>query len=179
MEIQNNIVLLGMPSSGKTTLGKQLATDLGREFIDLDQLIEEAEARSIPEIFEKEGEAYFRKQEAKILSKVLNRTSKYVLSAGGGTPCFYDGIEKIREKSLSIFIDVSPEELSKRILEKGNDGRPLLADKKENELLQSLELKIKDRRQYYERAHISLHNDDLALKILVRSIKAYVTLGKK
>ena len=169
--MDRKIVLLGMPSSGKTTLGRQLAEKLSIKFIDLDEAIENKEGSSIPSIFSEKGEEYFRDVESKILQEILKEKENYVLSCGGGTPCFLEGIEKINHEALSVFIDVSPKTLAKRIARKGNTGRPLLDGKQEKELLYSLEDKLEERRNFYERAHISLHNDFLTVELLERSIK--------
>ena len=78
--------MLGMPSSGKSTLGRQLAKELNYDFIDLDKKIEISEGKKINEIFTLEGEDYFRKLETEQLKKI-EANNRLVIANGGGTPC--------------------------------------------------------------------------------------------
>ena len=105
--MEKNIFMIGMPSSGKSTLGKQIAKALSYEFIDLDQKIEFSEGKKIADIFSLHGEEYFRKIEAEQLRKIPVN-SRIIIATGGGTPCFHDGINYIKENGWSIFLDVPP-----------------------------------------------------------------------
>jgi len=78
------VVLLGYMASGKSTVGRLLARQLGVEFIDLDEYIEEHQKKSIKNIFSEKGEIFFRKLEHQILSEVLDKEESIVLSTGGG-----------------------------------------------------------------------------------------------
>ncbi|MBQ7045709.1 MAG: shikimate kinase, partial [Clostridia bacterium] len=78
-----NIVLCGFMGSGKTTIGKKLATALNMRFVDTDSLLEKQENMSIPEIFAQQGEAYFRKKEADLCDS-LNELTNTVIATGGG-----------------------------------------------------------------------------------------------
>ncbi|MBU1820351.1 MAG: shikimate kinase, partial [Bacteroidetes bacterium] len=90
-----NIFLIGMPSSGKTTLGKKLARALGYRFVDLDKLIVSDQKKSIPDIFREHGEPYFREVESRILQDT--RPDHWlVVSTGGGAPCFFDNMDFIK-----------------------------------------------------------------------------------
>ena len=82
------IVLIGYMASGKSTIGKILAKELNLSFIDLDHYISDREQMSIPEIFNQKGEIYFRKIETKCLLEVLEKEQEFILSLGGGTPCY-------------------------------------------------------------------------------------------
>lgn len=158
--MQDRIYLVGLPGSGKTTLGKRLAKKLGYHFVDMDEMIEMHEEKSITEIFEYKGETYFREIEHKILltTKAL---SKVVIATGGGAPCFFNNTEIINKAGLSIFINVSPEEIVKRISRRSQQDRPLLKDKNLNELLEELKIKLKQRLQYYNKANHTLSGDQL------------------
>ncbi|MFN8889873.1 MAG: shikimate kinase, partial [Cyclobacteriaceae bacterium] len=87
------IFLIGLPGSGKTTLGKQVASHLSIPFVDLDAAIEKAEQRTIPEIFKQSGENYFRKIESDLLKKWAESTTDFLMATGGGAPCFFDNVE--------------------------------------------------------------------------------------
>lgn len=91
-----------MPSSGKSTLGRQIAKSLGYEFIDLDIRIEIAEGKKIAEIFSLNGEEYFRKIENQQLKKII-KDNKMVVATGGGTPCFHDGLDFYQRKWYKYF----------------------------------------------------------------------------
>ena len=90
-----NIFLVGMPSSGKSTLGRRLARALGYRFADLDKLIVQDQKRTIPEIFASEGEDYFRKVEQRIL-RATQQNRSLVVATGGGAPCFFDNMDFIK-----------------------------------------------------------------------------------
>lgn len=109
-----NIFMLGMPSSGKSTLGRQLAKELNYDFIDLDKKIEISEGKKINEIFNLEGEDYFRKLETDQLKKIEPDT-KLVVATGGGTPCFNNNMAIIKGGGISVFLDVKPYKLEERM----------------------------------------------------------------
>lgn len=148
-----NIFLIGLPSSGKSTLGKKLARTLRYRFVDLDKLIEKDQGMTIHEIFTTRGEDFFREVESRLLKEtVANR--KIVVATGGGAPCFFDNMDFIKEAGISIFLDVPPSELARRIENHGKDDRPLLsgAVSLETELAQ----KYAKRLPYYSRADLVL-----------------------
>ena len=113
------IILLGYMGSGKTTIGIQLARKLFLNFTDLDDFIEEKEQQSIKEIFKQKGEIYFRKIEHKYLKQFINENESYVLSLGGGTPCYAGNLDLIlkNKKSLSFYLRGSIPTLFKRLSE--------------------------------------------------------------
>ena len=151
-----NIFLIGMPSSGKSTLGRQLAKRLDYQFIDTDDLIENQEIASIADIFKYKGEDYFRLIENKIL-KGIQPNQKLIVATGGGMPCFYDGMNIIKANGTSIFLNVSPEDLLKRIQKSDVNNRPLIDKKqKHQELLASIKKRYESRLQFYEQADIQI-----------------------
>ena len=159
-----NIFMLGMPSSGKSTLGRQLAKKIGYEFVDLDHKIEVIEGKKISEIFNLEGEAYFRKAEAEQLRKI-DPESKVVVATGGGTPLFNNNLDFIKENGISIFLDVKPEELSKRMRSSRRNNRPLL-DITAESLEKDLKKIYDERIDVYKEAHIIIEGDTDADTIL-------------
>ena len=119
---KRNIVLSGMPASGKSTVGKLVAERLGRELIDTDRLIVERKGH-IPTIFREKGEKYFRDLETTVIKEVSARSGK-VISLGGGAVMRPENVEALQHNGAIFFIDRSPEYLIP------TDDRPL-ADKKE------------------------------------------------
>lgn len=112
-----NTVLIGMPGAGKTMIGQQMAKRMGRKFVDIDDLIVEHEGMPIPEIFEKKGEAYFRKIETEMLEKACIQTG-IVIATGGGIVKKKINYNIIKQNGIVIWV--------KRDLDKlETDGRPL------------------------------------------------------
>ncbi len=101
---KQNIVLIGMPSSGKTTLGKMLANEMGREFIDTDIEIVKKSGMSIPEIFKKYGEEYFRNLESDVINE-LSLKQSLIIATGGGAVLRRENIDALRQNGKIIFID--------------------------------------------------------------------------
>ncbi len=148
------IFLIGMPGSGKSTVGKQLATKLNIPFIDLDKEIEKREARSIKDIFSSEGEDYFRNTESEVLQQVAARQDDAVIATGGGAPCFHRGIDIINASGLSIFLDVAIDELVSRV--EGEKERPLLRSTDRIELEEKLTSTRNKRLKYYQQANVMI-----------------------
>ncbi|UBM58422.1 shikimate kinase [Marinilongibacter aquaticus] len=159
-----NIFMLGMPSSGKSTLGRQLAKELNYDFLDLDKRIEIIEGKKIQEIFRLEGEEYFRKVESEQLKKIPTDDG-LVIATGGGTPCFFDNMDFILENGISIFLDVPPEKLEERMKASRRNNRPMF--KLENEdLLGTLTETYNNRIDCYKRASIVIEGDTDANTIM-------------
>ena len=141
-----NIVLIGMPGSGKTTLGSLLAAKTGREFIDADQKIEEQSGMKIPEIFAQYGEKTFRDMETEVLAD-LGKKSGIVLSTGGGCVTLARNYPLLHQNGTIIWVQRKISELSR-------DGRPLSQTT-------SLEQMYLDRKESYEKfADIVIENNN-------------------
>ncbi|RAV99783.1 shikimate kinase [Pseudochryseolinea flava] len=154
------IFLIGMPGSGKSTLGRPLAQALNLPFVDLDKEIERQEQQTIPDIFASHGEDHFRNVESSALKQWAFSSKDFVLATGGGAPCFHSGIDIINQHGLSIFLDVTVDELLRRI--GVQSGRPLLGTddlKQKEEKLAQLYAK---RRDIYLQAKITLVEPTLA-----------------
>lgn len=166
------LYFIGMPSSGKSTLAAEVAEETGMAMIDLDKVIEEKEARTINEIFEMDGEDYFRKLEAQTLMEV-SLGENTIIAVGGGTPCHFNNMEFMNLNGITIFLDVSPEELFDRMqMNQGAFDRPLLADIPEDQLLEDLDIKRSKRLNYYKKAHLTIKTDHLTRDQLIDYIEA-------
>lgn len=142
--------------TGKTAIGKELAKKLKLPFWDLDAEIEKNEKSTIPQIFDKFGEEYFRQKERKYL-KLLFYRSKFVLSLGGGTICSDEAVRLVKENGTLVFIKTPFELIFERL--KRNQKRPLLLDKKGEPLndynLNVLITNLYDKRiKWYEKAEL-------------------------
>jgi shikimate kinase len=144
------IFLIGYMGSGKTTVGLDLARKLKLSFIDLDTHIEERFHKTVKQIFAEKGEESFRKIEQNMLHEVAE-FEDVVISAGGGTPCFFDNMDYMNEKGTTIFLDVPPEELVRR-LDSARHTRPVLKDLRGDALLQFVNENLEKRMPFYSKA---------------------------
>jgi shikimate kinase len=120
-----NIVLIGMPGSGKTTVGILLSKKLNMKFVDMDEYIESVENKSIIEMFEI-SEEYFRNAESKC-AKILSRESSLIIAAGGGIIKRKENIIYLKQNSIIIFLNRPPEKIMEDI---NINTRPLLMEGK-------------------------------------------------
>ncbi|MBR5360033.1 MAG: shikimate kinase [Lachnospiraceae bacterium] len=126
MNDRNNICLIGYMGSGKSTVGRLVAKRLKMCFTDTDALIVDRESRSIPDIFEKEGEAYFRKLEASLAKELAEDESfrDAVVSTGGGIVLAADNRKNLRRMGTVVYLRAEPDTLYERV--RNDTGRPLL-----------------------------------------------------
>ncbi len=125
---KRNIVLTGMPGSGKSTLGKMLAERLGREMVETDEIISEEAGTSIREIFDEHGEQYFRDLESEVIKR-FSVKSGIVISTGGGAVLRKENVDALRMNGVIVFIDRPLDQL------KATDSRPLSDDRSKLEKL--------------------------------------------
>jgi shikimate kinase len=161
------IYLIGMPGSGKSTLGRKLASALAIRFIDLDHEIEQNEGKVISQIFAELGEDEFRKIESNQLHAWASAQGQFVIATGGGAPCFLNGIDLINETGISIFLDVPVNELVRRLKE--NKDRPLLQSADLEERLTSLRNKRID---VYAQAHVVISDPSVSIEQLLEILRS-------
>ena len=164
-----HIFLLGFMGSGKSTLGKKLARKLGRKFIDLDQYIEKKENLSIAGIFKEKGENTFRSLENYYLQHISEHEEDAVIALGGGTPCFFNNMQIINDSGISIYLELSAEALSARLMQ-DNEPRPLIQNKTAQELGSFIKEKLEAREKFYKKANISLNATNLTPEKLFQEI---------
>ena len=166
--------LVGMPSCGKSTLGKILANNFNFDFIDLDTEIEKSEKCTISEIFEQKGEDYFRIIEKNRLTETFAISKDTIISCGGGIPCFYDNIDAINCFGISIYIKTSPEILFKRLSESKNGitNRPLI--NQDTELLELLRTKTLNREKFYNKSKFTVNTDNSAIHESVEELMTII-----
>lgn len=153
------VFLVGYMGVGKTSLGKKIASKLKSPFIDLDHIIEEREGMPIPEIWKAKSEAYFREREAAVLSEFTADSNSFVMSTGGGTPCFGDNMQLMLDRGVVVWLQLDAAQLVSRLTQSGN-SRPLIAGKSHEELETFVKTSLKERTPFYSQAHIhfSAHN---------------------
>lgn len=159
-----NIFLIGMPSSGKSTIGKRMADALHYHFLDTDRMIVREEGRSIADIFAQNGEDYFREAERRVL-RTIRPGQSLVISTGGGMPCFHENMDYIRATGVSVFLDVPLSTLLRRMLAHNANDRPLYQPN-DPELVDALRRKHDVRLPFYQRADITISGETNAEAVL-------------
>lgn len=160
--------------AGKTTVGRQLALNLGMQFYDLDWYIEMRFHTRVADIFREKGEEGFREIERNMLHEVAE-FEDVVLSCGGGTPCFFDNMEYMNSQSETVYLKAQPEVLAMH-LKMGKVERPLIKGKTDDELLQYIKDSLKVREPFYSQAK---HTLDVSLLDNYEKIKTSVQLLKQ
>jgi shikimate kinase len=160
------IIIIGFMASGKSTIAKALAHELGFKFLDIDTLIEEHENKTITQIFAENGELYFRNLEREILFSLSNRKF-IVVASGGGTPCFEDNMDFINQHFISVYLNADSNLLFHRLRLKKR-SRPLVANS-EN-LQQTIGILLSEREKFYKRANVLLDISSNNTKQIVSAI---------
>ena len=159
------IILIGYMASGKTTLGKKLANKLNIPFIDVDAKIEELEGCSISEIFLHKGEKGFRLLETDFL-KTYNFPESFVLSTGGGMPCFNDNMKTLNALGTTFYLKRPVKELVNRLVS-AKEKRPLV----EGKTIEELETFITDtliiRSPFYESSKFILNRENQTVEEII------------
>lgn len=162
--MSKNIVLLGFMGTGKTRVAQQLAKDLGREFVEMDSIIENREGITINEIFATKGESYFRKVESEVVKELAER-GVLVISAGGGVVLNSDNIEKLQENGILICLDAEPEEILRRV---GKEKRrPLL---NVDDPLRKIKELLSFRKPYYDKIKIHIDTTGKSIEDVVKEV---------
>lgn len=163
------IYLIGFMGVGKTHWGKILSNKLGVPFYDLDELIEEEEGRTVNQIFEEEGEEYFRTKERDILHEFSEMNDSMLLSCGGGAPCFFNNISYMNQMGVTVWLN-TPFEILLGRLRQGKEKRPLLKDLDDEQLKAYIVKKNADRRMYYEQAKLIIDDRVIEIEKLIKQI---------
>ena len=153
---------------GKSTLGRRLADEMDLQVIDMDTYIEERNYKTIPQIFEAEGEESFRKKEQKALHELTGFTD-VVIATGGGAPCFFDNMEVMNKTGVTIFMDIDPAILADRLL-KSKTERPLIKGKSKDELITFIGENLAKRRAFYSQAMLTVNKPDIETHWLKKEI---------
>jgi shikimate kinase len=168
------IALVGYMGSGKSKYGRKLAAQFEVPFIDLDHQIAEAAGMTISEFMSVKGELAFRKLEQSTLHQVLDQIQDQpaVLSVGGGTPCYYDNMERIRANCLTVYLFGSAGLLAARLAD-NRDHRPLLAHLSASDLPEFVAKHLFERQYFYGMAHLHVPIQKINIKLLIKQIHAY------
>ena len=168
MKSNRRIYLVGLPGSGKTTLGRQLAERLALRFIDLDEAIVAEAGKSIPEIFSHQGESDFRIMEREVLRSISAIEGGFVMATGGGTPCHHANIDFMNEHGRTVYLDVSLAELALRLTGEGVEKRPLFKSCDQQSLTRELSLLKEKRQGFYNQAAIKIKDNQMTVDLIFK-----------
>ena len=163
MNLNKNIVLVGMMGSGKSTIGYLLSKSTNLSYIDIDKFIEKETGLKIYNIFEKNGEAYFRNLEEKITLKLL-KSKRRIISLGGGGFINKNIRIEVLNNNLSFWLNWENSTIVKRILK--SKKRPIAINSNENDLKKL----ISDRSKIYSEAHFKINCETLTKNMIVNQI---------
>ncbi|MDQ7083428.1 MAG: shikimate kinase [Sulfurovum sp.] len=161
--VYHNIVLIGFMGSGKSTVGKTLARQILKDFVDVDTVIETEQNASITEIFESKGETYFRDLEQKCINQLAQKKGQ-VIATGGGLPIY----GTIPEHSLIVYIDADFDVIMKRLPKHERAKRPLLDDEAKARALFAQRIDT-----YKDKAHFSVDANQ-QVHIFIHLIRDFV-----
>lgn len=164
-----NVVLVGFMGTGKTVVAKALAEQLGMNYISTDEVIEDRERRSINDIFNKSGEAYFRRAEKEVVKKVA-LLNKFVVDAGGGVVLDKENFEDLRKNGRIICLTATPEVILERT--KRYHWRPLLNVEDPRAKIEEL---LNSRAPFYAQADYSIDTTDLTVEQVVDEVKKIIS----
>ena len=162
------LFIIGLPGSGKSTLGKKLAQRLNLPFLDLDEIIEQDTGQPIRAIFAQQGEDAFREVEQETLHRTIGQHPTFVLSTGGGAPCFYDNLKVMNRAGTTLFLDVPVATIVERMQGAQITDRPLLHGLDQDRLVEEYTAKFEKRLPVYRQAHVAIDQDTSIEEIIVQ-----------
>jgi len=170
---KDSIALIGFMGTGKTTIGKALIKQLGNDykFIETDEIIVKESGKSIPKIFEEEGEQKFREYEISACIKA-SKLKKTIISCGGGVVLNNINIDNLKKNCIIVLLKATPEEIYKRVMKDGKETRPILNKKDPKKEIEKV---LGLRNPFYEAAAeiiIDTTNkeiDDIVIEIVINS----------
>ena len=161
-----NIVLIGFMGAGKSTVASGLNRLYGMQIVEMDECIAKREGKSIPEIFETNGEEYFRNLETERLIELQKQTN-LVISCGGGVPMRERNVAEMRKNGKVVLLTASPEVILERV--RNNHDRPLLENHKSVEYIESLLEKRQEK--YLAAADLVISTDGKTVEEICREIQ--------
>ncbi|WP_316808370.1 shikimate kinase [Pedobacter agri] len=168
LKLEGLIFLIGYMGCGKSTKAKQLAHRLECPVIDLDAEIVSKSGKTIAEFFEAYGESGFRDFESEML-KTFDYPSTCVVATGGGLPCFFDNMDWMNENGKTVYLQMEPAALVSRL--HNRQKRPLIKDLDDEQLLEFIKVKLKEREPFYTKAKVIVDAFDLDAEKLEETIR--------
>ncbi|MFZ5943363.1 MAG: shikimate kinase [Bacillota bacterium] len=173
MKDSSNIILIGFMGTGKTAVGKRLASILNMEFFDTDQEIEKVTGMSIARLFQKHGEIRFRSEEA-IMIKKLSEKRNTIIATGGGIVLNTENIEILRDTGYIICLTAKPDVIYERVKRRNN--RPLL---KKGDTYANILTLLEEREEFYKCADFSVDTSEMDFEEIISEILKFITEKRK
>lgn len=164
------LYLIGFMGVGKTTIGKLVASQKNLKFIDTDQEIEKSNKKSILDIFDENGEEYFRKLETECL---INISKNQVVACGGGLPIYNNNMSFIKKSGKSIYLKATNNIIFKRLF-KNLKKRPLINNMKKEHLNEFIKAELTKREKIYSMADYTIDISNLSKKDILRKINSLI-----
>jgi len=172
----DRVFLIGFMGAGKTTIGKALAQIINYRFFDIDDLVEQKTGKTISDIFDKNNEEEFRKFEQQALKEIINE-KEIVVATGGGTPCFNNNLELIKQAGISVYLKQPSLMLYYRLRNSKNEY-PLLKDVSYSELMPYINKLLRKRKPFYKQADIIIqYNSSPVEEITQKLLEELYSLG--
>lgn len=165
------IYLIGFPGSGKTTVGRKLASRLNYAFTDLDELIMSSTGLSIAELFA-QGEDRFREAEVQAL-RATEKMSNRVIATGGGAPCFHSNLPLMQSSGFTVYLKMSSGALFYRLV-RSKSSRPLLAGMTDVELMEYIVETLGVREKFYSKAHLTIEGENADIDSLTELVRTAI-----
>ena len=159
-----NLVLTGFMGTGKSSVGRLVASHLHFDFMDTDEMIESRAGKSIPEIFSQAGEEIFRELEKQLLSE-LSRVRRTVISTGGGLSANAANLASLKQHALVVCLWASPETILERV--RGQSHRPLLQDP---DPLTKIRQLLSAREPFYKQADVLVNTEQRSTKEVAQHV---------
>ncbi|MBR4995957.1 MAG: AAA family ATPase [Alistipes sp.] len=164
------LFLIGYMGCGKSSLGRKLAKRAGYEFVDMDNIIEEREGATIPDIFAYEGEEYFRTLESNLIEELGRKEGNVIISAGGGAPTWRDNMERMTAVGYTFYLRRTPEQIASRLSPHGRQKRPKLRGLNDEELVQFMRVNMAEREPFYARASHIIECSEMSDEAIIEYI---------
>ena len=166
--MKTNIALIGFMGAGKTAVGRLLAKKLGKELVEMDSLIEQKAGKSIPDIFNEDGEAAFRQLEIEVTGEAAGDDNR-VIACGGGVVLNWENVDRLKEGAVVVYLTASPEVILRRVSD-DSSIRPLLKSRNKDRTIREL---MRFRKPLYERAaDIEIDTSELDIEAIAEQIIA-------
>jgi shikimate kinase len=165
------LILIGYMGCGKTTISNELSKKLQIPVVDLDQIIEGHQEMSVEKIFETKGELYFRKLEHQYFSEWIANEKQFIMSTGGGTPCYYDNHLLLRDPNvISFYLKASIETLATRLTGNEKKQRPLVSHLHPEEAKEFIAKHLFERSFFYHQASHTIDVDGKSVAEITKEI---------
>ena len=157
--------------SGKSHISNLLSEKINFQLFDLDKVISNHYQQTIPEIFKKKGEIFFRKLEKETLESILKNENKCILSVGGGTPVYYNNMDLLNDNTITIYLRANVNTLTERLI-KQKEKRPIIAKISDEDLPEFIAKHLFERNIFYNKSQFIIDTDNKSPEVIVEEILA-------